>query len=211
MKILAHSVVPVNPVPYLHLGYISATTSTLEKPNAAFYSVGMLVVIGVIIAVWYRRASKRLSQFGLHLAFFGVLALMGIGCLGPIRYIHPERVTVGHASQSLKKIATYHQSGKPIPKSLPVLQRAAGLPEKWLKDGWMRPFRYLTAEGDEGAAVVLASAGMDGRFNTRDDYIGAYGETVPALQTFLADADENRHQEREPVPVAAGAELCRRQ
>ena len=80
MQLIAHSVVPSNPVPYLHLGYLAAqgqTSSSMSPAQGMLLFAAIASGIGLIlIATVFLRRSRIVLLIGITLLMCGVAGLI---------------------------------------------------------------------------------------------------------------------------------------
>lgn len=130
MKIVAYSLVPPTPVPYLHLGYISAfesnhanqITSAIPGLQAILSACFALSVLGVLL---FRYAGQRVPCFRpafLGMAMLAFLAMVaGIVCNSmnyPPRFAHPVATTRYHLQMLQSNLAYRLEIGEPAPSSI---------------------------------------------------------------------------------------------
>ncbi|MHB9132583.1 MAG: hypothetical protein ACYDBB_16055 [Armatimonadota bacterium] len=181
MKVYASSLVPTTPLPYLHLGYLSATTSNQHnslKSVVPFFSVFTLLVItyliirkaplwcilvtaifaGTILTVMttvsWVQASPHLRAANQHPQ--------------PVRYLYPDKVTDMRMAAISLMVAEAIHNGQSIPTDTNELPKTWKYEHKQNEDGWFHAFRI--AKGKKvGELYIISSAGPDGRFGTLDD------------------------------------------
>jgi len=167
MQILAHSVVPPNPVPYLHLGYISAGANarTTQAPGYLFIASGIVLsaLLGVILI--RKGISPATRRVGLALLLVSILVFTLSQIPWPSRYAHPEEASQDHAWKVYKRIAVTRKPGDPIPSDLQALSKIF----PYTKDGWNREMHIATYQAKGKEAYAIISAGQDGQFGTGDD------------------------------------------
>lgn len=171
MKLLAHSLVPTSPTPYMHLGYLSATST--GDPEASIKAFGPLVIaiIGVYLLLNYRRRSAMV-WLGSVMAVGGFAASISIYLIlsnGPLRYLSPYQATLGRERVILEGIKQSQLNDKAIPTTLTAFQKEWALPDSNFEDGWFHRIRYSQEVKEKQKCYVITSAGPDGRFGTPDD------------------------------------------
>jgi len=80
MQLIAHSVIPSNPVPYMHLGYISAQGQVITFMSPAdkmllFASITVIIGVSMIVTIFLRR-SLVVLLIGIILLMCGVTGLI---------------------------------------------------------------------------------------------------------------------------------------
>ncbi|MHB9109239.1 MAG: hypothetical protein ACYDCO_19470 [Armatimonadota bacterium] len=168
MQILAHSVVPSNPVPYLHLGYLSAGANreTSQPPGYGFITGGAMVVALLGIILFRKGISPVAKRYGRWIMLTGLIVLGLAQIPWPSRYAYPENTSQDHAYKIYHRIRQRRLPGDPIPSDLRAFAKKYG---DYSTDGWNREMRIvlLPLKGKDAYAIV--SAGRDGKFGTDDD------------------------------------------
>ncbi|MHB9132580.1 MAG: hypothetical protein ACYDBB_16040 [Armatimonadota bacterium] len=166
MKIVAQSLVPSNPLPYLHLGYLSAMTTELPSawPISTAIIWATILSLGVLIILRkYRSLSGGLLMIGITLA--GIAAVFFTQAIkGPLRYVNPTSATRGHILRVTSAIKERLARNETIPSDI----HAFNLLPKDCEDGWYQPLIINKGKKTEELYIV-SSAGPDGRHSTVDD------------------------------------------
>jgi len=179
MQLIAHSVVPSTPVPYLYLGYLSATTTEQPFRNIGLLFSIILIAFGLLMAIGrFRQLRKVLIGLLIAACGFGALALTRTYLdNGPVRYQHPLRVTESTMHSIREAISQRLMAGGSIPGDLHELETDLAshsmnptIDDQYLKDGWMHPI-VLRRLDNPAILYELASAGPDEKFGTEDDVI----------------------------------------
>lgn len=140
MQIIAHSVAPPNPLPYLHVGYVSSSYNAHLVP---MMTAGFCVLICVFFLQRMRWApAKRLASI-VTVAGIALLILAVVGP-GPRRYHNPTLFTSSQASTLIRLIVQKQEGKEPIPPTLEEMRQAWGLEKKNTVDAWSRPLRIQT-------------------------------------------------------------------
>jgi hypothetical protein len=191
MKIVAQSTASSG-MPYLHLGYVSATQTfdrTSGPLSLGLLSLGLLLV-GALLSSELRRGvdaptSGLLSSFGprkwtprrLIGATLMAFALVGVAISILIGggYLYPG----GHTWSVLHQVASRlsdserPEADNPLPtrgfRTIEEVCRHFGLRDEYTQDGWHRPLRVRQVQEASGVEYVVSSAGADGEFGTADD------------------------------------------
>jgi len=175
MKILAHSVVPTNPLPYLHLGYVSAGFS--ERPTtryAGYLQVIqgslLLAVIGLaLLAAWGKRSRARV---GVAIGFFTAAVVVFITAFvirQPPYYPNPVQVTNERLFGLIVELWDEYRYGTVISERLTDYPLSGEAKANGLTDGWFHPMTIERRMGKKHEMLCLVSAGPDGRLDTADD------------------------------------------
>jgi hypothetical protein len=192
MQLIAESREPAA-VPYIHLGYLAATTTA---PNQAFGALGLTFCLmwGVLVvrsfAAWLggrlmpsARRPRELKS--VRVIGYGALAAAMVSFLlafetGEQVFSHPEYVTEARlrgAGQWLHRhLAGPRKAGNPLPvevgdydaRSMGDIDDEMEKNRGW-EDGWGSPMRLRVARVDGELKYVFVSAGADQRFGTEDD------------------------------------------
>ncbi|MHC4562069.1 MAG: hypothetical protein ACYS8X_04765 [Planctomycetota bacterium] len=187
MKVLGQSI-QVPDRPYVHLGYLAATTiCNLRAAGFSLVIAGIVTLMAVAIRAVKQRSSRkahRAQSKPLRFRRTLLIALLPVMIIatgtvmtkiaGPPRYVHPRGMTAVFASVLL---TTLHE--------LPQEQRPANmadvrqiLPDVTVTDGWDREMQLSREEKDGQAVFVITSAGKDGAFGTEDDIRRSSGKTT---------------------------------
>ncbi len=172
MQILGHSVIPVTPVPYLHLGYMSAyveKVTTVPPGFEHFFGYGLFItIISLAVFLYTRQFSSRAKYIPLVFlaAGIGMLVIPAIFQVPP-RLAYPEATLSFRMSVLCGEINDEIDAGKPVPTSVYVL----ALKNRWRTDDiWGTPFRIMPEKMDDDSTVyAIVSAGEDRKFGTKDD------------------------------------------
>lgn len=181
MKILAHSVVPVNPVPYLHLGYISAipyekTSSSLPGLQVMLAAGWVFIFAGILLlsrhqfrdTLTWRRAWPILPLFGIGMALLIVPPMIHL----PQHYIRPRAATMQNIKDMTTTLGQVLKAGDPPPEDAAELVKTYPATSMKLNDGWQHPLRIIARENHGEKGYGITSAGPDGVFVTEDDITG---------------------------------------
>jgi hypothetical protein len=180
MQILAHSLIPVNPTPYLHLGYISAYAEKTTTMPAGFDQLpqyGFIVIaIGLFIVLYAQRFTSRWKYLALVIPLLGLAMIIGaVTIRTPKRLVSPHFTMMQRLDLLHREVQCYLDEGKPVPTDINVLVKQA-LPrdQKSTKrlhteDIWGTPFRITRETVEKAPFYLITSAGEDRRFDTIDD------------------------------------------
>jgi hypothetical protein len=175
MNIIAHSIVPANPIPYMHLGYTSAT------PYNTAVSTFSFVFIWCAIAYY---AWKKSIAWGI---FCLLMALISC-CFSIYAYKESEKAVSVNMVKKKTKISSMitksqaeflynevitplYKNGKEIPNSSDKLALPPDYKNLKLNDGWGNPFK-ISKKKDKGLThFYLTSSGPDETFETNDDIV----------------------------------------
>lgn len=160
-------------VPYLHLGYVAATT--LTKPDMGLTAGGITsillggaVLLGLLKRLRYPSTRPRPVRLGVALTGV-ILIVSGFVCMQAAKHgrktvmLYPKELTRANAIEFFRKA----QSG---PATQP--HRAGGFASKLLpRDAWENPMRLENVTAGEVSQRALRSAGEDGAFDTTDDIV----------------------------------------
>ncbi|MHB9132581.1 MAG: hypothetical protein ACYDBB_16045 [Armatimonadota bacterium] len=168
MKIVAQSLVPTNPLPYLHMGYLSATTADQHHAMKGMMPFFAMVALLIIAYLRIRKAPIWCIVVTI-ICLGGVLAAMTTPWDSqPGSYLHPYKVTnMRLAALSLMAMESLLK-GESISTDTNELPKTWKFEHKQNEDGWFHAFRI--AKGKKvGELYIISSAGPDGRFGTLDD------------------------------------------
>jgi len=185
MKILAHSVVPTNPLPYLHLGYISASAEQRTHSDdflRTIWAYELCCFVVLIVAVqFFLKSTRQRIRVGLVLALAAVI-VGSIPLILPDRYAHPVEATYDHMESMISPIVySMNQS-----KKLPVTTGALKCGQQYkARDGWGQYFRIEQQTVGSLTGYILVSAGPDGQFGTVDDISNLNGPKRRAHGIFV--------------------------
>ena len=171
MKLVAHSTIPSTPLPYMHLGYISAVNNWYTGKGDTIVGLFAMSIIGIVLA--FRFHKKAVGLFGIALVIVGVagLGLLRWNAGTSKQYLHPRKVTEGKLGNIQNQIDNYYVADTPLPRDIKTLVRELRLKPEEFKDAWFRPIRYVAGSKQGDIAYQLISAGDDGIFVTKDDMI----------------------------------------
>lgn len=182
MKIVAHSLVPPSPLPFMHLGYVSAggmvSMETTSQPIGYGYLITMGVTLSLVCAlslISIIRSKKGKSYTAILL----LLLLAGLGALGyglygpgPTRYRYPVEVTHQkvhffypvYVNEFIERNRLSPDDLLPIPDTsdaffdkLAAMDCEYPISEQYRKfviDGWSRPYRLEKVERHEVSNVI---------------------------------------------------------
>lgn len=176
MKIVAYSLVPPSPLPYLHLGYSAALSGGgghARNEMIIFSAAGICMVLLGIVVTW-RSRNKYLITLALILASFGLVGAVNAGIYlyqnrGPLRYRYPLAVTKDHQRALAASIQYHITEGISVPSDTSTLAIGFSLKPEYTRDGWYHPIHFMQGDMKEIARYKLISGGPDGRFDTGDD------------------------------------------
>jgi type IV secretory pathway VirB2 component (pilin) len=195
MKIVAYSKVPAA-TPFVHLGYLSASTTT-TKPIQGLL-LGGLVLLFVGLSVAGRRlierkrsappietAVTRISRFGPVGSLMLVAGIAAIGCaflFGEKNriFFYPKDATSDRmmtfsysvANRLKPKDSSDSAAKLPTQEGQYVLSSALGMSAKDLDhctDGWNTPLMLRVAQYEGQLKYTVVSAGPDRTWGTQDD------------------------------------------
>lgn len=178
MKILGESKL-VDATPYVHLGYLAATSYHPDGRMMDLAGAMTLWGIGLTAAATVPLLFRRVRRHAFAIAVCAVLLAGGIGLLiarsrvvdlanarGRIRADHPKIFTLNRLDSLLTKLEAHRESGRPFPTDPDAFRREFGEP---LEDGWANPLRLEQRSVDGKPQHILISAGPDEKFDTPDD------------------------------------------
>lgn len=182
MKLLAQSLIPTNPVPYTHLGYIAANAERVTTSPPGYESLGIygfiLTIIGVILLfrVSYAHRLWRYLATVVPLAGIGLLLCAAlIDRMGTPRFVSPKHTMMLRMLNLTIEINRCLDAGKPVPVDIATLVLNSPItatdPRKRLhtEDVWGTPFRITRQQQENDLWYDVISAGPDRRFGTADD------------------------------------------
>jgi len=163
MKILAHSEVPTNPLPYLHLGYVSAAGW-----NASMGLVSTVLLLGggglaILYKGWKISLLYRTAGLLLICACIPIIILLPSYARG----VQANADTRVNASLIFNCIYHRLQDGSQIPDSLRDIEWKGSRPR--ITDGWKCEYRFHRRDRQDQVVLSLTSAGPDGLFDSTDD------------------------------------------
>jgi hypothetical protein len=181
MKLIAESR-DAGVAPYVHLGYVAATTFRHDRGLIAIGLTLFLVWCVLVLRVFagwigsrIRPATSRPRSLKTVRVFgYGALAAGGLSLLlaihsGEEYYVHPLRATQAHMEEMRDRFRS--EAALPRKPGEYDLRAVMGVQEQardriW-EDGWRTPMRLRVAKDTPGHVIV--SAGPDLRFGTEDD------------------------------------------
>ncbi len=199
MQIIAESR-PATFVPYIHLGYLAASTL---KPHSGLLNAGIvLLVAGVAMTtrlakgksrrgraetyVKFRRG--RMATYGIPLVLVGTLLLYGSRKFGRHYYRHAGRMTQIRMREVYHAVYMTQHADKETANELLYGARVS-VPESpgeyvlgpiyivrdkgAASDGWNTPMKLKADRTAEGTQYTILSAGPDATWNTEDDLSSA--------------------------------------
>jgi hypothetical protein len=193
MKIIAYSKIPAT-TPFVHLGYLSASTVSSKPIQGLLFSGVILLVAGVSIisrGLWRRRKSPEAAKVagmptprhvvvGYALLLFAVLVVSSAYVFGEKEkaFVYPQKVTSFHMHVVKRYIAKLSEPGNDANQitvlptqegeyDLPSLLSARG--KEQYKDGWNTSLKLRAIRRDGHLTYVLVSAGPDRVMGTPDD------------------------------------------
>ncbi|MHB0939039.1 MAG: hypothetical protein ACYDCO_24785 [Armatimonadota bacterium] len=129
MKLVAHSLVPPAPVPYLHLGYTAAAMAHANRTENSFPGLQVILplcftftMLGLVLVGFVRRRFPRLGQVFLGVSILAFVT--GIVCMSirmPHRYTNPHAATRYHLLMLESNLAYRLEVGEPAPGSIQYL------------------------------------------------------------------------------------------
>lgn len=167
MKIIAQSIIPVTPLPYLHLGYIAAAPFSEASP----YLIMMFIFI-------YLRSELQKKSRVWGRIFMGLAVASGIAALlafrhGTITFKYTmTKLNANHFLDQATRMVTNNDTSIDLEKLYTDTGRK-------LHDGWDRPYRFKTNMEGNVTSYSLTSAGRDGLFGTKDDTVYEKSVTIP--------------------------------
>lgn len=152
MKLLAHSLVSSTPVPYLHLGYLSASVTRItESGGNAQSPISPIIILAMILIllgsltsiVFWRRSNKRVA--GIVLASAGLLGVMLFTIMKPHHppraidtthwhYAYPNEATAQHMEHIFQVLYERHRDGMPLPDTLDALDFPEGVSQRFITE-----------------------------------------------------------------------------
>lgn len=166
MRLLAHSLLPTNNTPYLHLGYIAAAPVN----NVA----GVLGLMGVFLfsALYLRKLSRFLSRICIGAAIACIL-LIPITWMQGVATVQStkKRYCRARAHALIMQMQGAVLTGEPVSYALDHFGTQ--------NDLWGRPFRLERHRKDPAAPYALCSDGPDKTPETRDDLVFPFTLTPP--------------------------------
>ncbi|MHB9109240.1 MAG: hypothetical protein ACYDCO_19475 [Armatimonadota bacterium] len=170
MKLLAHSVVPPNPVPYLHLGYIAAIPFANTAP---FWIVAVICLYLAGVAGKKRPAIRNTFLVFMCLSVAAVPFAWNKGMKEYHRSLDKARTASSRSSAQQVVIALdmAAEDGIGIPADLTKLGKLYGCETM---DGWNRPFRLVKQGSGKQIRYEIHSDGPDKTPNTKDDLSWPY-------------------------------------
>jgi hypothetical protein len=212
VKVYAQSSVPTH-MPYLHVGYLAATT-TGALGSGMFLMAVTLTAAGLLLLVKYLHVRKRIESFTLSMkpvrpAFTAGLALLGAGLLGfaslpflPQEPAYPLERTEHHILQVSATLAEAVVAGKHPAEDVQALRAVSDLEEETTRDAWGRDFRIVRAPHDNDVVYIVTSAGRDGVFDTDDDIAVRPEDFLEDLAYFRAQTHSQAGAASPPSPSA---------
>ncbi len=166
MKLIAQSQIPTSPLPYLHLGYVSA--AGWEETN-----FGCVLMLGVwIIGLLYLREWRRKSRWVLPGVICAILLATGVGVykIAEGTTIHELAITRLVRQMMIQDNVEYHwRDSGTYPHNIIELQQQLGNQYGYVFDSWDHLMRYTCTPHDGNVDFTVQSAGRDGCFDTNDD------------------------------------------
>lgn len=165
MKIVAQSLVPVNPLPYMHLGYIAAAPINAAK---TYWALTFFCTV-MALYIWKRSRLAGIAFLVLAVASFG---------WSRVQYQRGEvtltyKMTKRNANYILGLITQFGMASKGKPVDINQVMSYIHLCSKF--DGWKRPYRFKerveTITTHPTRHFTLTSSGPDGIFDTADDIV----------------------------------------
>ncbi|MHB9132584.1 MAG: hypothetical protein ACYDBB_16060 [Armatimonadota bacterium] len=187
MKIVAQSVVPTNPLPYLHLGY-SAAAATNTRISGISGTV-FIAAISVYLIAYHWKTSILARIVSIVLIGLGVMLLTNSEIIA-----RREEVVVKTRFRVLRNLKNQLQehvnNGEKIPDDLHSIQKAWQLPDSAIHDGWGHQLRYEKTTFPDSTEYLLQSAGEDEVFDTADDIKDSFLDAIPP-EAKTADRKDN--------------------
>jgi len=166
MKLVAHSLVPPNPVPYLHLGYLSAAPMTNAMPFLGF------TVVMLFIAVTNGKRNPLVRYISLALMCIGIAGVFW-GCKQGAKVLEQAKVKSTGATVHVVKaeLDMLDRELGTLPPDLSVLGKQYGFDAT---DAWSRPFRLVREGNGKQLRYEIRSDGPDKTPGTKDDLTWPY-------------------------------------
>ncbi len=158
MKLIANSLVPTNPLPYLHLGYFHAQTA--DKGPLLLFAFSSFAFIIISACIWFVIAIRD-SQRSLGFKKGQRQAVEAN------KLAKAPSLSNSVAISILIKMQGDLLNNKAIPDDLAAYCAGMHLPRQ--VDGWDHSFRLVTQRKNARTAYLLISAGPDGVFDSPDD------------------------------------------
>lgn len=165
MKLVAYSVVPPDPVPYLHLGYISALPFENTAPTLMMAAIFLFVAVN---AGKQRPLLRWIFTILTCLAIVTVPILWHQGVLARDRIMMKARIssTRSSARQVMVELDMINKELGEVPSDLSTLGDQYGFT---IKDAWDRPFRLVKEGSGKQIRCEIRSDGPDKTPGTKDD------------------------------------------
>jgi hypothetical protein len=181
MKLLAQSLVPVNPVPYVHLGYTSAIVNQRQVTSPAGAIVALqcglfLALLGLVLMAQFGNMTVPRRRLAITSVLIGaVLAVGGLLSFKNQGYTYPIAATIDHGLYIVRRLENQQKSDETavVPQMSSQLARQP-MPDgdSWteykLRDAWGQEFRLQRVKHPE-YSLIAVSAGPDGQFGSADD------------------------------------------
>ncbi|MHB9132582.1 MAG: hypothetical protein ACYDBB_16050 [Armatimonadota bacterium] len=194
MKIVAQSVVPTTPLPYLHLGYTAAAEQVHTNPMHTWTGIALVAVLMIVAGIFrfYRVSSRFIGSF--KVIFWDVAAafiiVIGFSLL-TVSCIVYRTLSTNNWEQLRNQTQTYAL----------ILSDSVGpamddefdkKPHIYIEptDAWGRAFRYSRHPQGKRVLYIVASPGVDGRFDTQDDIMSGVVYEKRNSTANLRNADE---------------------
>jgi len=166
MKLIAHSLVPTDPLPYMHLGYVSGVVQNSVAGGLSW------IVLSCLLAVCIRKLVGKTTT--VVTAAIIVVLLAGVLLFGyTLQQAFAEKkfvTTRYYVFEPIHQhIAAHLSQGKAMPADIQAMQKAWGLRDADFRDGWTHLIRVCDVKFHGNPAWLLQSAGPDGIFDTKDD------------------------------------------
>lgn len=173
MQILGQSLIPPNPVPYLHLGYGAAVFETTRdipaRTEIVLGGLGLFIVC-LLLLIPLRRWRKAVLLVGL----LGIaMTATAIFLRLPRATNDPLRVTLVNMHALYIVLIEHIVKEGTIPagiRNLPTTYRG----EDGYADAWRHPLRLITRHRNGQREYTIGSDGQDGRPGTADDLTDQY-------------------------------------
>ncbi len=177
MRITAHSLVPSNPMQYMHLGYTSAILYTPRFDPFFLPALCVVVLWSSVVAVRGFRKSRLVAGSYILLA----VTALGLAAIAQSSYAHRtdferQEWTRGNIRRLTGKLEEFPSQGYSLPATLRDFKKF------WsgdIVDGWRQPLRMTQVETSKGTLVTITSRGRDGRFGTSDDISSSQTIQIP--------------------------------